>query len=118
MAGRQGWVYLICLEEPIGVPGVHTARHYIGFTEYEDPETRLERHRAGKGGRMLRAATLRGIHYEIVRTWRGTRALERELKNRRNHSRLCPNCREEHNERANRARRERYAREKQERRAG
>jgi hypothetical protein len=36
-----------------------------------------------------------GIGFTLARTWQGTRALERQLKNRHNSGRLCPICRAE-----------------------
>jgi hypothetical protein len=35
----------------------------------------------------------RGIGFQIVRTWPGSRSFERKLKNRKNARKLCPICR-------------------------
>lgn len=48
---------------------------------------RLAEHKAGK-----QVANERGISYRIVRWWKGGRALERELKNKKCSPKLCPIC--------------------------
>ena len=80
-------VYLIHFEEKL-----HHAQHYLGFTEFEDPNERLERHKAGDGAKILRALNEKGISYSIVRTWNGDRKLERKLKNWKKSKQLCPIC--------------------------
>lgn len=80
-----GEVYLIHLDTPMG-----HARHYIGWAVQTD--NRLYHHRNGTGARMLAVAAERGITFDIVRRWPGTRTLERYLKNRHNAGQLCPVC--------------------------
>jgi predicted GIY-YIG superfamily endonuclease len=81
-------VYLIHFDKPY-----HHACHYLGFSEAESPEARLERHRSGDGAKLLRALNLAGIGYKIVRTWpEGDRNFERSLKNQNNIKRHCPMC--------------------------
>lgn len=82
-------VYLIHLKEPMG-SAKHSAQHYIGFTD--DVDSREVRHWKGMGAKILAAARLKGIDFNVVRTWPGDKKLERKLKNRRNHKRLCPVC--------------------------
>ena len=80
-------VYLIHLETPLA-----HSRHYLGFAE-SDVHSRLETHRKGQGSRMLRAANLAKINYDIVRIWHdGDRNFERSLKKRKNAKFLCPVC--------------------------
>jgi predicted GIY-YIG superfamily endonuclease len=81
----QGQVYLLHFE----VPYRH-AQHYLGWTE--DLPTRLKDHRRGRGARLMEVITAAGIRFTLARTWPGTRALERRLKNRGGHARLCPIC--------------------------
>lgn len=91
-------VYLIHCSAPVAPP--RPARHYLGFVHgtgaagLRAVARRLERHRRGDGGRMLRACNLRGIRYDVVRTWPdGDQALENRLKRGKNHPQLCPECR-------------------------
>jgi predicted GIY-YIG superfamily endonuclease len=81
----QGQVYLLHFE----VPYRH-AQHYLGWTE--DLPTRLKDHRRGRGARLMEVITAAGIRFTLARTWPGTRTLERRLKNRGGHARLCPIC--------------------------
>jgi predicted GIY-YIG superfamily endonuclease len=81
-----GVVYLLHFERSYA----HAA-HYMGWTE--DLNSRLARHRSGDGARLLAVIKAAGIGWTLARTWPGTRALERRLKNRGGHARLCPICR-------------------------
>lgn len=86
-------VYLIHLDRPLA----GHARHYLGYTALESVQDRLTRHRRGDGARLLHAANLQGISYQIVRTWtcstiKEARDLEKRLKARKNASHLCPLC--------------------------
>lgn len=78
-------VYLLHFSEKF-----HHARHYLGFAE--DLEARLERHRAGRGARLVEVITEAGLDFQLVRTWNGDRVLERQLKRQKNGPRLCPIC--------------------------
>jgi predicted GIY-YIG superfamily endonuclease len=84
MAG--GTVYLLHFARPY-----RHARHYLGYAE--DLERRLARHRAGTGARLLEVISAAGITWRLVRTWSGSRTLERRLKGRHSGVRLCPFCR-------------------------
>lgn len=80
-------IYLIHFDKPL-----KHASHYIGFVE-RNLKKRIERHRAGSGAKILRAANEAKISWDVVRTWPdGTRDDERKLKNSKNSKRLCPVC--------------------------
>jgi hypothetical protein len=68
------------------------ARHYLGWAGSGNLGARLAHHQAGSGANLLRHVAKAGISWELVRTWAGDRYLERRLKNRGGHARLCPNC--------------------------
>lgn len=69
------------------------ARHYIGFTENETAQKRIDRHKRGDGARLLYHLNKADIDYFVVRTWPdGTRDQERNLKRRKKSKVLCPVC--------------------------
>lgn len=83
----KGSVYLIHFD----VPYEH-AKHYIGYTPYS-VESRFEKHKAGKGARLLQVLNEKGIDYKIAKVWENEdRNFERRLKNQKNAPRLCPIC--------------------------
>lgn len=82
-------VYLIHFDRPISPK--HTCQHYLGYAK-ESPAKRLATHKAGNGARLTQIANARGIGYQIVRVWNGSRKLERQLKDRHNGRKLCPIC--------------------------
>lgn len=105
-----GTVYLLCADAPIGnLANPHgTARHYIGWTinldrrihQHRKAKPRLTKagkraKRGQKGARLCAAWNAAGITWRVARTWRGTRQLERQLKNRKKSRQLCPYCRGE-----------------------
>lgn len=69
---------------------VSHAQHYIGTTD--NLATRIERHKAGNGSKLVAAAVAMGLDVEVVRTWEGDHVLERQLKDRKAAPRLCPIC--------------------------
>lgn len=81
----SGTVYLIHFERPY-----EHARHYLGHTE--DLAARLQAHRSGNGARLMEVVTQAGIDWTLVRTWEGSRDLERKLKAHKHAPRLCPIC--------------------------
>lgn len=83
-----GLIYLLHFERPISE--AHRAQHYIGWAL--DLPARLALHRAGRGARLTQVAVARGIDFEVVRIWEGTRDFERQLKNGKRGPRLCPIC--------------------------
>lgn len=85
-------VYLIHLDRPLA-----HAKHYIGYTSFEDINQRLQRHKSGDGAKILNACNLKGITYSIVRTWecedcQSARSLEVHLKRQKHSARYCPVC--------------------------
>jgi hypothetical protein len=86
----EGTVYLLHFSAPVGTER-QQAQHYIGWTG-RTPEIRLKEHLDGNGCPLVRHAYAMGLEVRIVRTWQGTRALERRLKNQKNAPRLCPCC--------------------------
>jgi predicted GIY-YIG superfamily endonuclease len=83
-------VYLIHFKQPY-----KHALHYIGYAD--DLAARFAEHAKGKGSRLLEVLKMNGIDFEIVRVWKGkTRTFERQLKNRKNASKLCPICQRKH----------------------
>ena len=87
MAGK-GVVYLLHFDEPIS--DGHTTQHYMGWSE--EIQARMNAHRNGQGARLTEVAAERGIAFEIVRLWAGSRSDERRLKNNKNHPKYCPLC--------------------------
>lgn len=84
----KGTVYLIHFDKPL-----KHARHYIGWTM--NLEQRVGAHESGRGSRLLEIVGAAGIAFRVVRTWPGSRKLERKLKNRKYAPRICPVCIEE-----------------------
>jgi hypothetical protein len=99
---RPGTVYLLHFNRPIGNPDnpKGQARHYLGWTS--DLPARVASHTSGVTpmpgcgtvARIVAHVQREGIGFRLARTWVGNRALERQLKNRRNAPRLCPFCKE------------------------
>lgn len=90
-----GICYLLHFSHPISA--AHTCQHYIGWCI--DLNVRMAMHRAGKGARLTQVAVERGIGFEVVRTWPGSREFERYLKNGKRAPRLCPMCCSHHGRR-------------------
>jgi predicted GIY-YIG superfamily endonuclease len=84
-AGGAGTVYLIHFDTPY-----KHARHYTGWAS--DLERRVADHRAGRGARLMEVIKDAGISWDVVRTWEGTRNLERAIKDLHEAPRLCPEC--------------------------
>ena len=78
-------VYLIHFSE-----AYKHARHYLGSAS--DLDERIERHRSGNGARLLKVITDAGISWSVVRTWKGSRLIERQIKRRKEAPALCPIC--------------------------
>jgi predicted GIY-YIG superfamily endonuclease len=82
-------VYELHFASPIS--DAHTTQHYIGYAD--DIKRRLEDHRASRGARLTEVANQRGIGFWVSRVWEGKdRSFERNLKNRKEGTRLCPDC--------------------------
>lgn len=84
-AEDPGTVYLLHLD-----PAYKHARHYIGWTK--DLPARLERHREGKGARLMEVIKQAGGGFHLARTWAGGRDRERAIKDRHEAPKLCPTC--------------------------
>jgi hypothetical protein len=71
-------------------------QHYIGFSGSKSLfKKRIAHHLANSGSRLLRAVNLAGIAWSVVRTWDDMDGnFERQLKKRKNASRLCPICKQ------------------------
>jgi len=82
-------VYLLHFDRPL----CH-AQHYIGYTESaETLPIRLDHHAHGRGASIMRAVTVAGINWHVVRVWpEADRSFERRLKDQKNSARLCPVC--------------------------
>lgn len=82
-------VYLIHLDKPY-----RHAQHYIGFAATEATYLRrIQHHRKGTGAAFLRAVNRAGIKWSVVREWPDEDGrFERQLKNTKHSSRLCPEC--------------------------
>ena len=81
----QGTCYLLHFSEPY-----KHAAHYLGFTT--DLKGRLAQHESGNGARLLQVAKAARITWTLARTWQGTRARERQIKNMGGLRRRCPQC--------------------------
>jgi len=67
------------------------ASHYLGSTK-KPVSDRLREHKSKAGARITKAAVEQGRELVLVRTWRGGRARERQLKKLHNNPLLCPIC--------------------------
>lgn len=88
--------YLLHLETPIGPADNKRgqAQHYLGYTK--NLKQRMAAHYAGNGARLMEVVHERVIRWSLARTWsNGTHRMERQLKNHKHASRLCPICKGE-----------------------
>ncbi len=90
----EATVYLLHFDRPY-----RHARHYVGYTALENLEQRLQRHREGRGARLLARCVREGIEFKPVRTWvfgsaEAARKKERRLKKSGGASRYCPVCKQ------------------------
>lgn len=81
----MGTCYLLHFDAPY-----KHARHYIGWTE--DLSSRIHAHASGNGARLISVITEVGIGWQLARTWPGTRARERQIKNQGGAAGVCPLC--------------------------
>lgn len=82
-----GSCYLLHFDAPFG-----HARHYLGWASPGNLHARLAHHGGPSGANLMWHVAKAGIGWTLVRTWPGDRHLERRLKNRGGHARLCPEC--------------------------
>lgn len=95
---RTDYVYLLHYYRPITYwkknGKVVCVQHYMGSAK--DGGERIEHHRNGSARcKLTDAFFYKGIGFQVAKIWwaRGKgRKLERLLKNRHNHSKLCPIC--------------------------
>lgn len=80
-------VYLLHFE-----PRYRHAGHYLGWTNSDNLDTRIDQHRKGQGSRLTQVAVGVGCTLILARTWEGGRDRERSLKIQGGASRLCPLC--------------------------
>lgn len=84
----MGTVYLLHFDERYKHAG-----HYLGFAdEKRSLHCRLHEHATGYGARLTQVVREAGIGWQLARTWRGDRKLERRLKNMGGAARICPIC--------------------------
>ena len=92
--GRQPVVYLLHFDRLYvpypGAPLRDCAGHYTGWTT--NLETRLARHAAGDGARLLAVVHQADISWQLARIWPGPRDRERQLKRQGGARRRCPLC--------------------------
>lgn len=85
---RFGTVYLIHFASRL-----HHAGHYVGWCGKGRLAERIDRHRSGRGARLLAALNQKGIEYNVERTWEGVdKDFERKVKRRKEGNKLCPVC--------------------------
>ena len=82
-----GTVYLINFSDPVG----HN-RHYRGWTGRADWADRFREHVTGRGAKLTRRAVRLGVEMTVVRTWPGTPAREKQIKQQGSAFRQCPVC--------------------------
>lgn len=91
-ANTLGYLYILCLDRPIGNPDNTRglAKHYLGFAI--DVQARVATHAAGRGQALTAAAVEQGIGWSVFYR-SGTPGLERWLKaHYKKTPRLCPRC--------------------------
>lgn len=101
---RIGLIYQYHLDEPLN--DRKPSRHYTGFCEFGRLAERDRIHRRGVrsahdqngetvytgAARFLQVAVERGIGFQLVRVWRGSRDDERRLKRCGHAADMCPVC--------------------------
>lgn len=108
--GVEGTIYILHFDAPIS--DGHTTQHYVGWAA--DLDARISAHAAGRGARLTQVAKERGIGFEVVASFPGTRADERRIKQQKHTKRLCPFCRAERLERDRKLAAERRRAQKEE----
>lgn len=67
----------------------HQAQYYVGYADDKRLHERIAEHRNGTGACITRAAIERGFELQLVLVIpKGTRKLERQLKNWKSHKRI------------------------------
>ncbi len=84
-------IYMLKFSEPIGNPNVchGQAQFYLGYCADNRLAERLAEHRNGTGASITRAAIEKGLTLNLCMVIpKGTRKLERQLKNWKSHRRV------------------------------
>jgi hypothetical protein len=68
------------------------AQHYLG-ADLSGQRISVQTLGGTDAARIVAHVQRQGIGFVVARTWPGSRALERQLKHRKNASKLCPICR-------------------------
>jgi len=86
-------VYLVHFDEPIGDTSTRFgfAQHYTGTARSWRLAKRLAEHENDPDAKIMAAVRQAGIGWTLARTWPGSYALERQLK-QRGAARRCPVC--------------------------
>lgn len=79
-------IYILRFRQPLGNPTNRRAMatYYVGWCKDGQLDRRIKEHRAGLGAAICRAANNRGIDYDVVVSFPGTRETERQIKRRKN----------------------------------
>jgi len=90
-AATRGTVYLFHFNAPMGnlANPRAQAQHYLGFTD--DLDTRIAKHLAGRGAKIVAAALSRGLIFELYH-WPACLATEKLVKKTKKTSLYCPAC--------------------------
>jgi len=83
---RPKTLYLLCFDQKH-----YHAGHYLGITSHLN--RRLRDHANGNGARLTEVIADNQIDWQLVRTWLTQNdEHERSLKDKHDHSRICPRC--------------------------
>jgi predicted GIY-YIG superfamily endonuclease len=88
----DGVVYTLHFDQPVGpadAPSKFRAQHYTGHAK--NLADRLAEHERGQGARLTQVVIEQGGSWRVADVQRGTRALERQLK-QHGAARRCPIC--------------------------
>jgi hypothetical protein len=90
-ASTVGTVYLFHFNAPMGnlANPRAQAQHYLGFTD--DLDTRIAKHLAGRGAKIVAAALAKGLIFELYH-WPACLATEKLVKKTKKTSLYCPAC--------------------------
>ena len=90
-AATRGTVYLFHFNAPMGnlANPRAQAQHYLGFTD--DLDTRIAKHLAGRGAKIVAAALSKGLIFELYH-WPACLATEKLVKRTKKTALYCPAC--------------------------
>jgi predicted GIY-YIG superfamily endonuclease len=87
MKKTSGTLYLLHFARPY-----KHARHYLGFTRFDDVCRRVEKHQSGQGANLTRHVHRAAIEIYLAWQGQGSRTEERRLKRCSHVSSWCPIC--------------------------